>query len=615
MVYNKNLEVLKKKVQGFYNKVLDADSQEIESKLEKIETIPARDGNPITVVTYNGKQIRLNSSFCPTEEARKWAKQFNFANMNNNVILYGFGNGYFVNALLDKLPEKDFLIIYEPSSEMFLHVLHNYDLTSILENPRVLISVEGINGNEFHMILDNMFDISNLANSTITIHSGYDKIFSKHFDEFKNTITSSAQTARIYHNTLLRLGEASLKNSFINIPKIRNSISVNQLKKIWNPDIPAIVVAAGPSVEESIQSLKDAKGKAVIVAVDRILQYLIDRDVIPDFVVTLDPKKNEANFSREDNIEVPMFCVLQAKPQIMDKQIGRKIICWSGMYMKEHYKKVEGTYPDAPVSGSVATVATDILYYLGTRKILLVGQDLAFRGESTHVGGVVSNPFSSDSKFVEGVNGEKVKARYDWIEYRNWFQDFIELHDDVTVIDTKTQGTLIKGTKLMSLEEGIKECEEGSTSNGKITNVVSDMMALPPTFSEEYFKEISTQLMDDRKILDKMKQKAKEGESLCLDLINMVKQGKPQNRAFETKVEKIKQITDFIGDQNIYKNLDELVIGYMNSSYVKIFKLKEDEKESQLNVFDSSRSYFECVVEAIKSLDSAIEECVKELEG
>lgn len=614
-MYNKNSEALKESKPSLYQGMLDAAFQDAESQLEKVETVSARDGNPITVVTFHGKPIRLNSSFCPTEEARKWAKQFSFPNMNNNVILYGFGNGYFVNSLLDRLPENDYLIIYEPSSEMFLHAIHNYDLESILKNPRVLISVEGLNSDEFHMQLDKVLDISNLANSTVTIHTGYGNIFKKQLIYFQDTINSSVEKVKLYHNTLLKIGEASLKNKFLNIPKIRDSISVNQLKKVWNPDISAIVVAAGPSVEDSIESLKNAKGKAVIVAVDRILQYLLAQGVTPDFVVTLDPMKNSINFSNEANVEVPMFCVMQAKPIIMDKQIGRKIVCSSGWYLKEHYEKVEGTFPDVPISGSVATVAVDILYYLGTRKILLVGQDLAFRGDYTHAGGTISNPISSASCLVEGLNGENVKARYDWIEFRNWFQDFIKLHDDVTLIDTKTQGTLIKGTKFMSLEEGIEECANGSASNRNVTNILSQMMALPPVFSEEYFKEIGVKLMDDRKILDKIKQKAKEGAVLCTDLVNFVKQGKPQNRAYEMKLGKIKQITKFIGEQEFYKNLDELVIAYMDSSYVKIFTAKEDEKEEIKKVFDSSRSYFECVVQACRVMDSAIEECMKELEG
>ena len=610
MEYNKNLEVLKEAVPQFYQKLIDADTDSIGGGIEKIETIPARDGNPISIITVCGKEYRLNSPFRPAQEAKKWAEQFSFKNLNNNVILYGFGNGYFVNAILDKMPEKDYLLIYEPCLEMFLHALHNYNLESVFRDPRVIISVAGINEYEFHMTLNNIFEVTNLVNSNITIHPAYDKLFQEQFIEFKKDIITSAQSARIYYNTLLRLAEASVNNNFTNIPKIRGSISIKQLEKIWNPEIPAIVVAAGPSVEQSIEALKNVKGRAVIIAVDRILQYLLDNGVKPDFVVTLDPRKNSNNFSREGNVEVPMFCTMQSNPLIMDKQAGRKIICSAGNYMNEHYKKVEGTISEVPVSGSVATFAVSIANYLGVKKILLVGQDLAFHGESTHAGGVVSNPFTSASEWVEGIHGEKVKARYDWVEFRNWFQDFAKTNPDVTLIDTKKEGALIKGTRLMSLEEAIQDCQEG-----KVQELIAKMNELPSTFSEEYFNAIREQIVDEREVLSKMKQKAKEGAMLCADLITLVKQGKSGSRTIDGKVEKIKKITAFLGEQKIYANLDEVVVAYMKNSYVKVFTEKEDEEENLLNVYDSSRSYFECVEKAVKAVDPAMEACVKELEG
>lgn len=608
MEQNKNLEILKEMRPSFYNSVMEIDKDDIETLVDSIETTMARDNNPIATITKEGKAYRLNSAFRPVEEAEKWVQKYSFNNLNNNVTMYGLGNGYFVRAILEKLPEKDFLFIYEPSAQMFLHALENYDLESILSDPRVVIGVEGINEFDFHKAIRAFYEVSNLGNSIITIHPVYDKLFLQSFESFKEEIKSSAESARINYNTLLFQAKSTFRNAFINIPKIKNSISITQLKKEWNPDVPAVLVAAGPSVEESIEELRQNRDKAVLVAVDRILDYLLDRGIRPDFVVTLDPKKNTKNFSKKEHVDVPMFCVMQSKPEIMDIQTGKKIICHSSSYLNDKYMEVLGEVPPVPTSGSVATFAAEILRYLGTKKIFLVGQDLAFRGESTHVGGVVSNPYSKKSKMIDGINGEKVSSRYDWIEYKTWFEEFLVKNPEIELIDTKTSGAFIKGTILMSLSEGLKDCEVLER------NLEDTLKTIPAAFSEENFTALIEQMQAEKGQLIKMKQKAKEGVSYCSDIIHLVKQNKIQSRTIDSKANKVKEINQYLKNEAFYKQLDEMVISHMNSSYLKVFSNKEDEVENMLNVFDSSRTFFESVMEAVKFADDVLEETIRSLE-
>lgn len=608
MEYNKNLETLKQARPSFYQKIVELNQESLERQVDKIETKEARDGNPIAVITKGGKEYRLNSAFRPVEEAAKWVQQYTFHNLNNNVTMYGFGNGYFVKALLEKLPEDDHLFIYEPCAEMFLHVLEHYDLESVLLDARVVIGVEGINEFDFQKSIRNVYEVANLGNSIITIHPVYEKIFLSKFESFKDEIRSSAQSARIYYNTLRLLAKKTFYNTFMNIPKLRDSISITELKAEWNPDIPVIIVSAGPSVEESIKELKMVNGRALIVAVDRILDFLLDKGIKPDFVVTLDAKKNIKNFTKRDSVDVPMFCVGQAQPGIMDKQVGKKIICWTNDYMREKYESILDDFPNVPTSGSVATYSAQIVRFLGTKKIFLVGQDLAYHGEITHAGGVISNPHSDYAQMVDGINGEKVKSRYDWIEYKQWFEDFIVMNPDIELIDTKKQGALIKGSTLMSLTEGMEKygvpCAEEISE--KLTN-------MKPTFSEEDFQAIKEEMIGEKKDLEQLKKKAKEGASFCNDIINLVKQNKAYSRSIDSKAAKIGEINEYLKQNHFYPNISDMVIDCMNDKYIKIFSTKEDESENLLNVFDSSRSFFESIIECAKYADAVLEEMIEAL--
>lgn len=607
MEYKNNLDILKDIRPSFYKKMLETDINKIPKQIEKIDTAFSRDGNTIAIITKKGKEYRLNSAFRPLEEAERWVQQYKFNNMNNNVTMYGLGNGYFAKAILEQLPENDYLFLYEPCAELFMHVLEHYDLESVLMDKRVIIGVEGINAFDFHKALVDKYQITNLSNSIIAIHPVYDKLFPESLSSFKEEIRTSAMTARIYYNTLLLQARKSFVNIFKNIPKIKDSIAVTQLKEVWKPEVPVILVAAGPSVEDSIEQIRSVKEKAVIVAVDRILDYLLNKDIKPDFVVTLDPRKNVNNFTKRESVDIPLFCVMQAQPLIMDKQKGKKIICWSERYMLDKYEKVLGKAPQVSISGSVATFAMTILQYLGTKTICVVGQDLAYSGEVTHAGGVISNPNSKESELVDGINGDKVLSRYDWVEYRMWFEDFIVAYPDIKVIDTKSRGALIRGSIIMSLEDALKQYEKRNE------DVVYEVNQIAPTFTAEQFVDIRKQMLEEKKELSKIKQKAKEGVGLCSDLINLVKQNKIQSSSIDSKVKKVKEITKYLKENDFYMNLDDMVVQYMKNKYLQVFSTKENEQDNLLNVYDSSRSYFEGVLEAAKFAEPVLQETIEQL--
>lgn len=606
MEYSKNLKVLEQFRPELYQKIRNLDFEELERKTEQVVNTQARDGSLITSVTKDGKQVRLNSAFRPIEEAKKWVRQYEFNNLNNHVTMYGFGNGYFVKQLLSNMPEKDYLLVYEPCTELFINALHNFDLESILKDKRFIIGVEGINQFVFYEAVHQIYGIQSIANLKFVLHPGYDKLFQKEFDEsYRIEIQKSIDSAQIDYNTLLGLGESNLKNIFENIPKLKDSISVTQVKELWDSEIPVIVVAAGPSLEGSLDALKAAKGKAIIIAVDRIVQYLLDKGIRPDFVVSLDPKKDVTHFSTGAEVDIPMFCLVSSQPLIMDRQTGRKIVCFATYYLYKQYFNALGDCPNIPLSSSAATFAVEIAGYLGAKKVCLVGQDLAYYGETTHVGGVVSNPSGTAKKWVDGVNGEKVLTRYDWLEFINWFENYIVKNPNITIIDTKKQGALIKGSVSMDLEEAIGE------RKASVASLIERINQISPTFTQEQFQEIEKQIKVDLEELDTIKKKAKEGVGYCTDLINMVKQGKVHNRSLDSKVEKVKAITKYLKELEFYKNLDDVVIAKMKSSYVKVFSSKEDENENLINVYDSSRSFFEAVVEVVKIIEPIMKETIE----
>ena len=59
---------------------------------------------------------------------------------------------------------------------------------------------------------------------------------------------------------------------------------------------PAVLVAAGPSLDQSLPLLKEVQDNCVIIAVDSAVTPLTNAGIMPDFVTTLDCQ--EVNFEK-----------------------------------------------------------------------------------------------------------------------------------------------------------------------------------------------------------------------------------------------------------------------------------------------------------------------------
>src|SRR5512133_2757850 len=60
--------------------------------------------------------------------------------------------------------------------------------------------------------------------------------------------------------------------------------------------VPAIVVAAGPSLHASMDFIRKSRGRAVIVAVDTSYRILMSQGIEPHFCIVVDPQMINARY-------------------------------------------------------------------------------------------------------------------------------------------------------------------------------------------------------------------------------------------------------------------------------------------------------------------------------
>lgn len=375
-------------------------------------------------------------------------------------------------------------------------------------------------------------------------------------------------------------------------------------------DVPVIIVAAGPSLDKNIEELKRAEKKSFIIATDTAVKFLIAHDVHYDVIVTIDPRKSLNHLSDERCFSHPIFTIMDAKNEILEMNQGRKIWINGAGFMEALYIRYGLTFTGYISGGSVATAAFNVARAMNAKRIVLIGQDLAFSGESTHAGGVANH--SDDDRngivYVEDIYGNQIKSRGDWIIYINWFSATIEeLGDSVDVIDATEGGAKLKGSRIMKLSDVIDEYCKSYFDFEKV------LMDLSPTFSDKEYQILKEDLFHMQKELTNIRKYAKDGISASKEMIKIVKSGKSSPKKENKCIKTVKKANNFIEKQLVYSILDDYIATDLNDKLKDINCLTEDENENIIKTYDMSKSAFEAILNGVDEITPILENALKKL--
>lgn len=613
--YKKNTELLIKYRKKLYEKCQDLWDKKEDWKYscEELAVQEARDGNPVFRVKRDGEEVRLNSPYRPWEEAKRWAGQFSVQNMKTNVILFGIGNGMFPMAILERLQEDAKLFLFEPCFKIWEEAMHHMDLEPLLTDQRVLFFFEDINPEEFVESIRTHTHWTNVKSQVVCHHTGYEKLFLEAYRSFLVHIQKNMQMTRINRDTQNFFAKQMVSNCIRNLMFIKDSRLITDYVGKIPRDIPAIIVAAGPSLDKNIELLKDAKGKAFILAVDTAVRHLVKHEIMPDAMVTLDAGKPSSYISDGAVAEIPLFCALESKAEIMEFHKGIKIWFKSGAFLEQVYERYGKEFIKYNPGGSVATAAFSICCALEFHQIIFVGQDLAYSGDVTHAGGEVSRVLNEEYgiEMIDGVDGKPVKSRYDWIIYRDWFEESIQeiktFHSETQVIDATEGGALIHGSDVMTLQEVIdRYCQ-------REVDVAAIIQAEPPTFTEKEYGELLCELKDYPKELRIMKESARKAKRACEEALKLLETA-PASSRFPTLQKTITESNQTVGKQHIYELMD-IYISKTSTEYLgDVFMVSDDARQDEINMYQSALQVYQAIYDASEELYPEFREVIDRIE-
>ncbi|SHD76647.1 motility associated factor glycosyltransferase family protein [Schnuerera ultunensis] len=465
MILIDNINILKSAYPSIWNRLKPLEDT-MDNSLFQIEE--TRRGDKTICIEKDNRKLYLHSRYNPIREAEAIIEEYEGIEPGITVIFYGTGLGYHIDLFLQKHPDINYYI-YEPIPEM-LYTYLSYNSLKRLPSLKLKDIILADNELDIKKFFNKLVDKTNDKFIHIVLNS-HRNIFTKEYNEFLELFKETIKDKKTSIGTNLAFQERWILNSMKNFKEVLNTPNILLEKKGAFKDKPVILVAAGPSLNEEIENLKQIKekGLAYIFSVGSAINTLIHNNIYPDAATTYDPTiRNQIVFEKvKENriVDIPMIFGSSVGYETLIDYPGEKYHMItsqdtiSNYYLKNQDGKPISIMQDAP---SIAVVTVQLLYELGFNPIILVGQNLAYKDKKRHSEGVHYSKDVTDEEiekgiWVKGVYGNEVLTNEGYNNMRMQMEYYIKTLPNIEVINTTKGGAHIEGADFKELSAVMEE--------------------------------------------------------------------------------------------------------------------------------------------------------------
>ncbi|MCE0556217.1 6-hydroxymethylpterin diphosphokinase MptE-like protein [Motilimonas sp. E26] len=238
-----------------------------------------------------------------------------------------------------------------------------------------------------------------------------------------------------------------------NLELIKSDHDARELVSTYKYKKEVYIAAAGPTLADHYALLAQRPENTLLIAVDAALRPLDSQNIIPDIVVTIDPKPDIC-FEQLD-LEVYRNTSLAYFPRMASSLLKR----WLGPRYCSYsvgalFDPINLIYPKMRLfsAGSVLHPAVDLAVKMGADKIILVGADFGYPYDTTHA-------FWPTNFTIPSIDDMGVHLVKNWKQeyictlpnlrgYLRDLEDYIALHPNVKFYSVSPNGAEINGAQL-----------------------------------------------------------------------------------------------------------------------------------------------------------------------
>jgi SAM-dependent methyltransferase len=238
-----------------------------------------------------------------------------------------------------------------------------------------------------------------------------------------------------------RFAGGYLLHTLANLPTIVSEGDADVLSGLFN-DVPAIVVGAGPSLDQNLAALSALRDRALIIAVDTAVRPLLAAGIRPHLVVSVDPSDANARHLNDLPDVRGLWFVAEGAlaPSVFPQFAGRTFTFkvsnhdpWPWLAAHHCDRAKLQTW------GSVLTTAFDVALRAGCDPVVFAGADLAYTEGLQYCRNTVYepdwSPFPTNeqraaefAKYLQtrphvthqDLNGREVTTAPHFVQFRDW---------------------------------------------------------------------------------------------------------------------------------------------------------------------------------------------------
>jgi len=323
----------------------------------------------------------LHSAYDPVGEAARLVGA-SLPPEAETAVLLGAGLGYAIEAAL-AAPGIVSVIVCEAEAGRLAAMLASRDLGAALSDPRLSFVVGGDPG-AILLALDELRARSVGLVSQRALESADEAWYAA----LRSALGRFLAKASINENTLKRFGRLWVRNLARNAAAMARLPGIRELEGAC-AGLPALVLAAGPSLDEALPLLGELRERMVLIAVDTALRSLLTVGVEPDFLLVVDPQY--WNWRHVADLASAKSCLVSEPavwPAVLRARHRATFLSASlfplGRALSPPSPGLDEERARLGAGGSVATSAWDLARHLGASSVCLAGLDLGYPDGHTH---------------------------------------------------------------------------------------------------------------------------------------------------------------------------------------------------------------------------------------
>jgi hypothetical protein len=324
--------------------------------------------------------LRLASAYDPAAEGRRLAETA-LADAPDLLVAVGLGLGHQIEAF--RAARKAPIVVYEPSLPRWRALLEARDELAWLDAADVDCATDLDDlGARFQQRYTAGLTVRTCVQPVVAridparVRDALDRV-----SHAKRALDSMATTRVAMMRTWSEL-------VVDNAPQVLATPSLASLYGAF-AGVPAVVVAAGPSLDRQLPALARESDRLLIIAIGQTYSALVRAGIRPDLIHAIESKNVAHQISAWGEAEDKALVVYPGShPALFDVPVRARFVVNPEPYkMACWIAQARGDATTVPGGATVAHSAVHLAVALGATSVALIGQDLAFTGGRVYASG------------------------------------------------------------------------------------------------------------------------------------------------------------------------------------------------------------------------------------